>query len=71
MAAYALLPALAAAAIAEIPAIVETLRERSRSAASETRSGDGRRPLMLPLLAAGTAASTIILIATAVFAGSA
>lgn len=67
----ALLPALAAAAIAEVPAIAETFRDRSGSAASETRTGGGRRPLMLPLLAAGTAASTIILIATTVLAGSA
>lgn len=70
-AAPAFVAALFAVGLAEAPSLVEILRERSAAITQGTRGAHGRRPFLLPLLAGGTAASTVILIATAVVAGSA
>lgn len=70
-AAPAFFAALVAVGLAETPSLVEILRERSAAITEGTRGAHGRRPFLLPLLAGGTAASTVILIATAVVAGSA
>lgn len=70
-AAPAFVVALFAVGLAEAPSLVEILRERSAAITQGTRGAHGRRPFLLPLLAGGTAASTVILIATAVVAGSA
>ena len=67
----AFVAALFAVGLAETPSLVEILRERSAAITQGTRGAHGRRPFLLPLLAGGTAASTVILIATAVVAGSA
>lgn len=63
--------ALVAVTLAEAPSLIEILRERSSALTTSARGAHARRPFLLPLLAAGTAASTVILIATAVLAGSA
>lgn len=70
-AAPAFVAALFAVGLAETPSLVEILREHSAAITQGTRGAHGRRPFLLPLLAGGTAASTVILIATAVVAGSA
>ena len=67
----AFLAALVAVTLAELPSLFEILRERSAAVTGGTRGAHGRRPFLMPLLAAGTAASTVILVATAVLAGSA
>ena len=67
----AFLAALVAVTLAELPSLFEIVRERSTAMAGGTRGAHGRRPFLMPLLAAGTAASTVILVATAVLAGSA
>ena len=67
----AFLAALVAVALAELPSLLEILRERSAAVTGGTRGAHGRRPFLMPLLAAGTAAATVILVATAVLAGSA
>lgn len=67
----AFLAALVAVTLAELPSLFEIVRERSAAMAGGTRGAHGRRPFLMPLLAAGTAASTVILVATAVLAGSA
>ena len=63
--------ALVAVTLAEIPSLLEILRERSAAITSGARGAHGRRPFLLPLLAAGTAASTVVLVATTVLSGSA
>ena len=63
--------ALVAVALAESPSLLEILRERSAAVTGGTRGAHSRRPFLMPLLAAGTAAATVILVATAVLAGSA
>jgi len=60
-----------AVALAEAPSLFEILRERSGAITSGARGAHDRRPFLLPLLAAGTAASTVVLVATAVLSGSA
>ena len=67
----AFLAAAVAVTLAEIPSLVEIRRERSSAVTTGARGAVDRRPFLLPLLAAGTAASTVILVATAVLAGSA
>ena len=67
----AFIAAFVAVALAETPSLFEILRERSAAVTGGTRGAHGRRPFLLPLLAAGTAASTVILVATAVLVGSA
>ena len=63
--------ALVAVTLAEAPSLIEILRERSSALTTSAPGAHGRRPFLMPLLAAGTAASTVILVATAVLAGSA
>ena len=70
-AASAFLAAAIAVTLAEAPSLFEILRERSGAITSGARGTHGRRPFLLPLLAAGTAASTLVLVATAVLSGSA
>ena len=60
-----------AVTLAEAPSLFEILRERSEAITGGARGSHGRRPFLLPLLAAGTAASTLVLVATAVLSGSA
>ena len=60
-----------AVTLAEAPSLFEMLHERSGAITSGARGAHGRRPFLLPLLAAGTAASTVVLVATAVLSGSA
>ena len=67
----AFVAAFVAVALAEAPSLFEILRERSAAVTGGTRGAHGRRPFLMPLLAAGTAAATVILVATAVLAGSA
>ena len=67
----AFLAAAVAVTLAEAPSLFEILRERSEAITSGARGSHGRRPFLLPLLAAGTAASTLVLVATAVLSGSA
>ena len=67
----AFLAAAVAVTLAEAPSLFEILRERSEAITGGARGSHGRRPFLLPLLAAGTAASTLVLVATAVLSGSA
>ena len=67
----AFIAAFVAVALAELPSLLEILRERSASVTGGTRGAHGRRPFLMPLLAAGTAAATVILVATALLAGGA
>ena len=67
----AFIAAFVAVALAETPSLFEILRERSAPVTGGTRGAHGRRPFLMPLLAAGTAAATVILVATALLAGSA
>lgn len=70
-AATAFAAALVAVALAESPSLFEILRERSAAVTGGTRGAHDRRPFLMPLLAAGTAASTVILVTTTILAGSA